>query len=112
MWFWTPQIIEPVIVLKGVAFKDLVGEDVRIYVQVNGGEKRKAKATGPSYIPGRVVNGQFMKVSTSPLEGFYHFELDPVIIFGKDDIAKIEYDEGGRQVIGYPEYEIRRVIMG
>jgi len=53
-----------------------------------------------------------VKVRKPPLEGFFYYELEPVIIFGEDDMAKIEYDEGGRAVIGYPEYEIRRVVMG
>ena len=111
MWRWNPRVLEPVLVLKGVAFKDLVGEELRIYLKVNGMDRPEPHMDGPEYVAGLIHNGQFSRGTDQPSEGFFYYVVDPVLIFHPEDMVMIEYDEGGNHVVGYPEYELRQVMM-
>lgn len=118
-WLWVGSLIRPVMMLKGVAFQEMILNPV-ITIDINHTGTRHLVVDGPTYLPGRVRGIQFTKVDTSSVEsfgegkfqGFYYYEMKHPVIFGPEDLAELRHYDGKMPVKGFPEYEVRRVQMG
>jgi len=110
-WLWVEGLLAPVIVLKGVAFQEMV-QNPLVKVDHNRQGSKEIAVDRPAYIPGRVMGGSFVKTSDPPFQGFYYYKMLKPLIFGTQDMAEVRYFDGKVPVQGYPNYEIRRVLMG